>query len=79
MDGAPQRGIRFRSGTEAGGKTRPAARMPLVKRRRAMAAMIGADETAVRRLAADTDVDIANLNAPGQIVISGESAKVELA
>jgi [acyl-carrier-protein] S-malonyltransferase len=45
----------------------------------AMAAMIGADENAVRVLAADTDVDIANLNAPGQIVISGESAKVELA
>src|SRR5437588_5537481 len=45
----------------------------------AMAAMIGADENAVRALAADTDVDVANLNAPGQIVISGESAKVELA
>jgi [acyl-carrier-protein] S-malonyltransferase len=45
----------------------------------AMAAMIGADETAVRALAADTDVDVANINAPGQIVISGESAKVELA
>jgi [acyl-carrier-protein] S-malonyltransferase len=44
-----------------------------------MAAMIGADENAVRNLAADTDVDIANLNAPGQIVISGEIAKVELA
>src|SRR6478735_270486 len=44
-----------------------------------MAAMIGADEAAVRGLAADTDVDIANLNAPGQIVISGETAKVELA
>jgi [acyl-carrier-protein] S-malonyltransferase len=45
----------------------------------AMAAMIGADESAVRVLAADTDVDVANVNAPGQIVISGESAKVELA
>lgn len=45
----------------------------------AMAAMIGADETAVRALAADTDVDVANINAPGQIVISGETAKVELA
>ncbi len=45
----------------------------------AMAAMIGADESAVRALAAATDVDIANLNAPGQIVISGEAAKVELA
>ena len=41
----------------------------------AMAAMIGADESAVRALAADTDVDVANINAPGQIVISGEKAK----
>jgi [acyl-carrier-protein] S-malonyltransferase len=45
----------------------------------AMAAMIGADENAVRALAADTDVDVANINAPGQIVISGEKAKVEVA
>ncbi len=45
----------------------------------AMAAMIGGDESAVRALAADTDVDVANLNAPGQIVISGEAAKVEMA
>jgi [acyl-carrier-protein] S-malonyltransferase len=45
----------------------------------AMAAMIGADEGAVRQLAADCDVDVANINAPGQIVISGEAAKVELA
>lgn len=44
-----------------------------------MAAMIGAEENIVRDLAAETDVDIANLNAPGQIVISGERAKVELA
>ena len=45
----------------------------------AMAAMIGADESAVRTLAADTDVDVANLNAPGQIVVSGEAAKIEMA
>jgi [acyl-carrier-protein] S-malonyltransferase len=45
----------------------------------AMAAMIGADESAVRALAADADVDVANINAPGQIVISGEEAKVEIA
>src|SRR5438132_734769 len=45
----------------------------------AMAAMIGADENAVRGLAADADVDIANIKAPGQIVISGERAKVEAA
>ena len=45
----------------------------------AMAAMISADENAVRTLAADCDVDVANINAPGQIVISGERAKVEQA
>jgi [acyl-carrier-protein] S-malonyltransferase len=45
----------------------------------AMAAMIGADENAVRALAADADVDIANINAPGQVVISGERAKIEAA
>src|SRR5437879_5512652 len=44
-----------------------------------MAAMIGADENSVRLLAADEDVDIANINSPGQIVISGELAKVEAA
>lgn len=45
----------------------------------AMAAMIGADESSVRTLAANTDVDVANLNSPGQIVISGESSKIALA
>ncbi|HEX8295631.1 MAG TPA: ACP S-malonyltransferase [Chthoniobacteraceae bacterium] len=44
-----------------------------------MAAMIGGDESAVRSLASECDVDVANLNSPGQIVISGESAKVALA
>ena len=33
----------------------------------------------MRALAADADVDVANINAPGQIVISGERAKVEVA
>ena len=44
-----------------------------------MAAMIGGDEETVRSLAAETDVDVANLNSPGQIVISGETASVSLA
>jgi [acyl-carrier-protein] S-malonyltransferase len=44
-----------------------------------MAALIGGDENSVRQLAADEDVDIANINSPGQIVISGELAKVEAA
>ncbi len=45
----------------------------------AMAAVIGADENVVRGLAADMDVDVANLNAPGQIVISGEQERIALA
>ena len=44
-----------------------------------MAAMIGGDEETVRSLASETDVDVANLNSPGQIVISGETANVSLA
>ncbi len=43
----------------------------------AMAAMVGGDEDGVRALAAVMDVDVANLNAPGQIVLSGERAKIE--
>src|SRR5213593_716904 len=45
----------------------------------AMAAMIGADENSARALAADADVDVANINSPGQIVLSGERAKIEVA
>ena len=41
--------------------------------------MIGGLENDVRRLAADEDVDIANINASNQIVISGELANVETA
>src|SRR4029077_19586747 len=44
-----------------------------------MAALIGAVENVVRQLADDEDVDVANINAPGQVVISGELAKVEAA
>ncbi len=45
----------------------------------AMAAMIGGEESAVRALASEVDVDVANLNAPGQIVLSGERSKIEQA
>jgi [acyl-carrier-protein] S-malonyltransferase len=44
-----------------------------------MAAMIGAMKAPCARSPPIPDVDVANLNAPGQIVISGEAAKVELA
>ena len=45
----------------------------------AMAAMLGADESGVRALASECDVDVANLNSPGQIVISGEASKIAVA
>lgn len=44
-----------------------------------MAAVIGAEENQVRDLAAAADVDVANLNSPGQIVLSGEKSKIALA
>jgi [acyl-carrier-protein] S-malonyltransferase len=42
----------------------------------AMASMIGGSVEAVQELCAAHDVDMANLNCPGQIVISGETEKV---
>jgi [acyl-carrier-protein] S-malonyltransferase len=45
----------------------------------AMAALIGGEESQVRALAAAADVDVANLNAPGQIVLSGTSAGIDSA
>jgi [acyl-carrier-protein] S-malonyltransferase len=44
-----------------------------------MAALIGGEEGDVRRLAADCDIDVANLNAPGQIVVSGTKEGIEKA
>lgn len=43
-----------------------------------MAAIIGGEENRIRDLAAAADVDVANLNSPGQIVLSGESSKIAL-
>jgi [acyl-carrier-protein] S-malonyltransferase len=41
-----------------------------------MAALIGGDLAAAETLAKECDIDLANLNCPGQIVISGEGDKV---
>lgn len=43
----------------------------------AMAALIGGEEEKIRELAKASGVDVANLNAPGQIVISGSSAGID--
>lgn len=47
--------------------------------RGAMLAMLGGEESAIRELAAECDVDVANLNAPGQIVLSGSVEGIEAA
>jgi len=41
-----------------------------------MAAIIGLDETLTREICAESGVELANLNCPGQIVISGELEKI---
>jgi [acyl-carrier-protein] S-malonyltransferase len=45
----------------------------------AMAALIGGEESEIRRLAEATGVDIANLNARGQIVLSGATENIDQA
>lgn len=44
-----------------------------------MAAIIGEDRPKVAELCRDFDIEAANFNAPGQIIISGEKSKVEAA
>jgi [acyl-carrier-protein] S-malonyltransferase len=45
----------------------------------AMAAIIGEDRAKVRDLCAEFDIELANFNAPGQIIVSGEKARVAAA
>jgi len=45
----------------------------------AMLALLGGEEPAIRELAAECDVDVANLNAPGQIVLSGSAEGITAA
>ena len=44
-----------------------------------MAAFVGGEEGAVREIARETDVDVANLNSPGQIVLSGATTNIQAA
>lgn len=45
----------------------------------AMAAVVGEERSRVLELCGDFDIEAANFNAPGQIILSGEKAKVEAA
>lgn len=44
-----------------------------------MAAVIGLDEEPTRQVCEEAGVELANLNCPGQLVISGESARIQKA
>ena len=44
-----------------------------------MAAIIGEDRIRIADLCKEFDIEAANFNAPGQIVVSGEKAKIEAA
>jgi [acyl-carrier-protein] S-malonyltransferase len=44
-----------------------------------MAAFVGGEEAAVREVAQEADVDVANLNSPGQIVLSGATDNIQRA
>ncbi len=44
-----------------------------------MAAVIGEERTKIYELCREFDIEAANFNAPGQIIVSGEKAKVEAA
>lgn len=45
----------------------------------AMLACLGGEESAIRDLASECEIDVANLNAPGQIVLSGSKEGIEKA
>lgn len=66
----------FRTGLELVAKRSQAMQEACEKTQGGMAAVIGGEETRIRELAAAADVDVANLNSPGQIVLSGEASKV---
>jgi len=69
----------FEAGLRLVDKRAKAMQWACEKTQGAMAAIIGGDESRVRDLAAAADVDVANLNSPGQIVLSGDSARIALA
>jgi [acyl-carrier-protein] S-malonyltransferase len=66
----------FRTGLELVAKRSQAMQEACEKTQGSMAAVIGGEENRIRDLAAAADVDVANLNSPGQIVLSGEASKI---
>ena len=66
----------FQTGLELVAKRSQAMQEACENTQGSMAAIIGGEEKQVRELAAAAGVDVANLNSPGQIVLSGEASKI---
>ena len=66
----------FRTGLELVAKRSQAMQEACERTHGGMAAIIGGEEKQIRELAAAADVDVANLNSPGQIVLSGETSNI---
>ena len=69
----------FEDGLQIVGKRGAFMEEACLASRGGMAALIGGEEEQVRALAAAADVDVANFNAPGQIVLSGSIEGIETA
>jgi [acyl-carrier-protein] S-malonyltransferase len=69
----------FKTGLELVARRSQAMQEACEKTEGSMAAVIGGEENRIRDLAAAAEVDVANLNSPGQIVLSGEASKISLA
>ncbi|MFZ0709235.1 MAG: ACP S-malonyltransferase [Terrimicrobiaceae bacterium] len=69
----------FETGLSLVAKRSQAMQEACEKTQGGMAAVIGGEENRIRELAAAADVDVANFNSPGQIVLSGETSKIALA
>lgn len=69
----------FETGLQLVAKRAAAMQLACESTEGSMAAIIGGEENRIRDLAAAAEVDVANLNSPGQIVLSGESSKIALA
>jgi [acyl-carrier-protein] S-malonyltransferase len=66
----------FQTGLDLVAKRSQAMQQACEETHGGMAAIIGGEEKQVRELATAADVDVANLNSPGQIVLSGEASKI---
>ena len=69
----------FPTGLKAAAEGQPLVQLACEQTTGGMAAIVGEERAKVAELCAEFDIEAANFNCPGQIIISGEKAKVEAA